>query len=779
MIKQYDQSFVLETAHTSYIFRLLPTKQLEHLYYGKKLAVSSSKDIEPLIEQHAFAPGNTNIYDEEHPEYSLEDMRLEAGMIGKGDIHIPFVEIIHADGSSTNDFLFQEAKINTSHTPIRTLPYALNNKEELEVTLVDEAYAVILKLYYNVYPEYDIITRRAVVINNSDEEIKVNRLMSTQLDFSNHNYVLTTFNGNWTNEMNRHDHIIESGIHINASLTGCSSSRANPFVMLSGKHTTEDDGDVYGLNLIYSGNHYEAVEVTSYGKMRFIAGINPQNFSFLLEEGEIFESPEAVMCFSAHGFNDMSKHMHAFINDCIVRGTWQHKERPILLNSWEANYFKINEQKLLRQAKAAKKAGIELFVMDDGWFGKRDNDQSSLGDWQYDPKKLPHGLKHLVDKINEIGLDFGIWVEPEMVNVDSSLYRSHKEWTIEIPGHNQSEGRHQRILDLCNPEVVGYLTDVMSELFSSANIKYVKWDMNRTFSDIYSQYLPSSQQQEVFHRYIIGLYKLLDNLTKAFPDILFEGCASGGNRFDLGMLCYMPQIWASDNTDALCRYHIQNSYSYGYPLSVISNHVSSTPNHQTLRTPPLDTRYNIACFGILGYETNLADLSNEALEEIKNQIAQYKAYRHTFQFGTFYRIKQDLHNWCVVSNDQKEAMGMIMQELVLPNRQHHQFIARGLKEDSHYHFFNQEKQYNVKLFGDLINTASPIHIKQDSLAHHVVAKFVKMPGEVEDVHTSGSVLMYGVNLKQAFSANGYSEQVRYFQDFASRLYFIQEESEIK
>ena len=779
MIKQYDQSFVLETAHTSYIFRLLPTKQLEHLYYGKKLTVSSLKDIEPLIEQHAFAPGNTNIYDEEHPEYSLEDMRLEAGMIGKGDIRIPFVEIIHADGSSTNDFLFQEAKINTSHTPIRTLPYALNNKEELEVTLVDEAYAVILKLYYNVYPEYDIITRRAVVINNSDEEIKVNRLMSTQLDFSNHNYVLTTFNGNWTNEMNRHDHIIESGIHINASLTGCSSSRANPFVMLSDKHTTEDDGDVYGLNLIYSGNHYEAVEVTSYGKMRFIAGINPQNFSFLLEEGEIFESPEAVMCFSAHGFNDMSKHMHAFINDCIVRGTWQHKERPILLNSWEANYFKINEQKLLRQAKAAKKAGIELFVMDDGWFGKRDNDQSSLGDWQYDPKKLPHGLKHLVDKINEIGLDFGIWVEPEMVNVDSDLYRNHPNWTIEIPGCNQSEGRHQRILDLCNPEVVGYLTDVMSELFSSANIKYVKWDMNRTFSDIYSQYLPSSQQQEVFHRYIIGLYKLLDNLTKAFPDILFEGCASGGNRFDLGMLCYMPQIWASDNTDALCRYHIQNSYSYGYPLSVISNHVSSTPNHQTLRTTPLDTRYNIACFGILGYETNLADLSNEAFEEIKNQIAQYKAYRHTFQFGTFYRIKQDLHNWCVVSSDQKEAMGMIMQELVLPNRQHHQFIARGLKEEGHYHFFNQEKQYNVKLFGDLINTASPIHIKQDSLAHHVVAKFVKMPGEVEDVHTSGSVLMYGVNLKQAFSANGYSEQVRYFQDFASRLYFIQEESEIK
>ncbi|WP_173552909.1 alpha-galactosidase [Sharpea azabuensis] len=779
MIKQYDQSFVLETAHTSYIFRLLPTKQLEHLYYGKKLTVSSSKDIEPLVEQHAFAPGNTNIYDEEHPEYSLEDMRLEAGMIGKGDIRVPFVEIIHADGSSTNDFLFQEAKINTSHTPIRTLPYALNNKEELEVTLVDEAYAVILKLYYNVYPEYDIITRRAVVINDSDEEIKVNRLMSTQLDFSNHNYVLTTFNGNWTNEMNRHDHIIESGIHINASLTGCSSSRANPFVMLSGKHTTEDDGDVYGLNLIYSGNHYEAVEVGSYGKMRFVSGINPQNFSFLLEEGEIFESPEAVMCFSAHGFNDMSKHMHAFINDCIVRGTWQHKERPILLNSWEANYFKINEQKLLRQAKAAKKAGIELFVMDDGWFGKRDNDQSSLGDWQYDPKKLPHGLKHLVDKINEIGLDFGIWVEPEMVNVDSSLYRSHKEWTIEIPGHNQSEGRHQRILDLCNPEVIDYLTKTMSDIFNSANIKYVKWDMNRTFSDIYSQYLPSSQQQEVFHRYIIGLYKLLDNLTKAFPDILFEGCASGGNRFDLGMLCYMPQIWASDNTDALCRYHIQNSYTYGYPLSVISNHVSSTPNHQTLRTTPLDTRYNIACFGILGYETNLADLSNEALEEIKNQIAQYKAYRHTFQFGTFYRIKQDLHNWCVVSSDQKEAMGMIMQELVLPNRQYHQFIARGLKEEGHYHFFNQEKQYNVKLFGDLINTASPIHIKQDSLAHHVVAKFVKMPGEVEDVHTSGSVLMYGVNLKQAFSANGYSEQVRYFQDFASRLYFIQEESEIK
>ena len=779
MIRQYDQCFVLETAHSSYILRILPTKQLEHLYYGKKLTITSCRDIVPLIEQHAFAPGNTNIYDEEHPEYSLEDMRLEVGTIGKGDIRVPFVEMIHADGSSTNDFLYHDAKINTTRTPINTLPYATNNKEELEITLVDEDYDVTLKLYYNVYDKYDMITRRAVLINNNKNAIRLNRLMSTQLDFSTHDFVLTTFNGSWTDEMNRHDYVVESGLHINASFTGSSSSRANPFVMLSNKHTSEDAGEVYGLNLIYSGNHYEAVEVSSYGKMRFVSGINPQNFSFLLAQGEQFESPEAVMCYSDRGFNDMSQHMHQFINDCIVRGSWQHQERPILLNSWEANYFKINEQKLIKQAKAAKKVGIELFVMDDGWFGKRDNDQSSLGDWQYDPKKLPHGLKHLVDKVNAIGLDFGIWVEPEMVNVDSNLYRSHPNWTIEIPGCNQSEGRHQRILDLCNPEVVDYLTDVMSELFSSANIKYVKWDMNRTFSDIYSPYLPANRQQEVFHRYIIGLYKLLHHLTHSFPDILFEGCASGGNRFDLGMLCFMPQIWASDNTDALCRARIQKNYSYGYPLSVISNHVSSTPNHQTLRTTPLNTRYNVACFGILGYEINLADLSNESLEEITKQIAAYKVHCKTFQFGTFYRVNQVLHNWCVVSDDQKDAMGMLLQELVLPHHQYHQFIARGLKEDSHYHFFNEAKQYNVKLFGDLINTASPVHIKQDSLAHQVVAKFVKMPGEVEDIHTTGSVLMQGVGLKQAFSANGYNENVRYFQDFASRLYFIEEESEMK
>lgn len=361
-----------------------------------------------------------------------------------------------------------------------------------------------------------------------------------------------------------------------------------------------------------------------YGKLRFVSGINPNSFEYRLEVGEELEAPESVMTFSPNGFNGMSQRMHSFVRNCIVRGTWKKKLRPVLLNSWEAAYFDINESKLLRLAKAGKEAGIELFVMDDGWFGQRDDDSSSLGDWFVNKKKLPNGVGGLCKKINDLGLMFGIWIEPEMVNVKSELYRTHPDWTIEIPGKNHSEGRNQRILDLANPDVVDYMIKQIEELLSSANIDYVKWDMNRTFTDYYSNYLPKERQGETGHRYVLGLYKMMKTLTQKFPKILFEGCSAGGNRFDLGILSYFPQIWASDNTDAVYRVKAMTSYSYGYPMSTVTAHVSACPNHQTLRRTPLQTRFNVAAFGVCGYECNFFDMKKEELKEIKTQINIYK-----------------------------------------------------------------------------------------------------------------------------------------------------------
>ena len=778
MIRQLDKVFILDTKNTTYCFQVLESGHLEHLYYGKKLRIDEADDVKSLAEKQAFPPGNSNVYDAKFQSLSLENMRLEMSSYGKSDIREPFIEVIHADGSYTSDFLYETAVIKKGKEPLETLPSSYEDNgelQELTVFLKDKQYGLTLELHYGVFEDRDVISRSAKFINTSDEVVKLTRLMSTQLDFEDAGYILTTFNGNWAREMYRHDALVGIGKMVNASYAGTSSNRANPFVMLSTQGTTEDTGLCYGFNLIYSGNHYEAVEVNSHGKTRIVTGINPQSFCFMIEPGQKFESPEAVMTVSCEGYNGMSHHMHEFVRECIVRGEWKKKVRPVLLNSWEAAYFDINESKLLKLAKAGKEAGIELFVMDDGWFGTRNDDKQSLGDWHVNKKKLPGGLKSLCDKVNALGLDFGIWVEPEMVNTESGLYKAHSEWVMEIPGKPHSEGRNQRILDFANPEVVDFITEQMTNIFSSANISYVKWDMNRIFSDYYSQYLKPEQQGEVAHRYMMGLYRLMKTLTERFPHILFEGCASGGNRFDLGILCYFPQIWASDDTDAIYRAKGQTGYSYGYPMSVVTAHVSACPNHQTLRMTPLATRFNVAAFGVLGYECNLCDMKKEEVAEIKEQIALYKKWREVLQFGTFYRGRSGkLHEWTCVSPDKSKAVGMIVQELVEPNTHFEQYFAKGLDENKKYHFYNIEKKRDVKPFGDLVNTISPVHIKYDSLVHKAIDKFLKMPGEKEDYTSYGNVLMSGVKLQSAFGGTGYNENTRYFQDFESRLYFMEE-----
>ena len=778
MIQVWNKTFVLDTKNTTYCFRVLETGQLEHLYYGRKLVITEEEDTASLVEKHAFAPGNTVLYDNEHTQYSLEDMRLEMSSLGKGDIREPFVEIVYHDGGRTSDFVYESYEILDNRKPLETLPGAYEETlpvPELIVKMRDRNYSLTLELHYCVFEERDVITRYAKLINTSEQTVELKRLMSMQLDEIAEDYVFTTFNGNWANEMNRNDHNVVCGKIVNASVTGTSSNRANPFVMLAPAETTEDAGKCFGFNLIYSGNHYEACEYNAFGKLRLVSGINPMGFSYQIGVGESFESPEAVMTYSPDGYNGMSQNMHAFVRECIVSGTWKKKERPVLLNSWEAAYFDINERKLLKLAKAARDVGIELFVMDDGWFGERNDDKTSLGDWYVNPKKLPDGVSGLCKKINDLGLSFGIWVEPEMINVESNLYKEHPDWTMDIPGKNHAEGRNQRMLDLANPEVVDYMIASMSNLFASANIAYVKWDMNRIVSDCYSKYLPAKRQGETMHRYVLGLYRMMDELTKRFPEILFEGCASGGNRFDLGILCFFPQIWASDNTDAVYRVNGMNGYSYGYPMSVMGAHVSSCPNHQTLRTTPLETRFAVAAFGVLGYECNLCDMKKEDLEEIRKQIALYKEWRNVLQYGTFYRGRNaKIHEWTCVSEDKRQAVGMIMQELTQPNHPTGQYFPKGLDASARYEFTNRSMRYNILGFGDLVNTVSPVHIKQDSLVHQVLAKCVTMPGETERYRASGSVLMAGVKLTQGFAATGYSEETRYFPDFASRMYFMKQ-----
>lgn len=779
MIKRENELFILETKNTSYCFRIMASGHLEHLYYGQKVNLCGG--YEPMIEKIRFNEGNQIGYSKDFPQLGLENLCLEISSFGKGDIREPFIELTHADGTSTSDFLFRSARILEKKEMLQKLPSSYDEEdkaESIEIELYDANYDIILFLIYSVFYESNVITRSTKLKNNSNEIIHIDRIMSGQLDLDQDDYVVNTFHGAWAREMERYDTPCQPGILINDSKTGTSSNRSNPFLMISKNNTNENYGDCYGFNLIYSGNHYEAVEVNSMGKVRIINGIQPLGFQYLLKPGEIFESPESVLTFSKEGYTGMSHNMHHFIRNHIVRGIWKNKMRPILINSWEATYFDFTESKLLKLAKAAKEVGIELFVLDDGWFGKRNDDTSSLGDWHENLNKLPNGLKGLADNINDLGMDFGVWVEPEMVNEDSDCYRLHPDWAVKIPGKKHSTGRNQMILDLTRKEVRTYIIEQMSQVFSSANVTYVKWDMNRIFSDQYTTSLEPRRQKEFIHRYILGLYEVLDIITKKFPNILFEGCSAGGNRFDLGILCYMPQIWASDNTDAICRTQIQTGYSYGYPMSVVGAHVSSCPNHQTLRNTSIDTRFEVAAFGLLGYECNLEELSSEDLVAVKEQVAFYKRYRDTLQYGDFYRIKcneKGIYQWLTVSEDKKKAIGLYLQKEVIPNFTYGRFRAKGLDNKKLYHFTNRQHTFEISELGCLIHNITSGQMKENTSGKNIIGKDMMILSEIEDCVAYGDVFnQAGMKLKQAFGGIGYDENIRFFGDFASRLYVFEE-----
>ena len=766
MIQKIDNYFKLDTRNTSYLFEINGAGIAEHLYYGPYI---ETRDVTFLRQKREFEPGSTLLMQPDYLGFSLEDALLEMSSYGKGDIREPLLEVCHADGSITSDFRFAAFTIDREKKPLETLPASyddLGEAEHLLVTLKDTQYDLTLEMHYYVYAADNVITRTMKLHNTSGETIKLNRLLSNQLDLPDSGYKVINFTGAWTREMQRNDTILNAGKFVNDTYAGVSSNRCNPFTMLAQPHTTEDYGQCYGFNLIYSGNHYTSFEVNGFGKTRIVSGINPRSFCFVLTPGDVFEAPEAIMSFSDSGFNALSQNFHRFIKKHVLRGYWKDKERPILLNSWEACYFNINEDRLVDLAEKAASVGIELVVMDDGWFGKRNDDTTSLGDWTVNPAKLPNGLKGLVDRVKATGVEFGIWVEPEMVSVESELYRAHPDWAMQIPGKPHTQGRNQRILDLSKREVQDYIIDSLSAIFDSADIRYCKWDMNRIFSDYYSQGVAAERQGELMHRYQIGLYRCMKVLTEKYPKILFEGCASGGNRYDLGILAYFPQIWTSDDTDAIMRSGIQTNVSYGYPLASFTCHVSDVPNHQTLRSTPLETRYNIASFGCLGYEFNLCNMSEEDLQAVREQVAQYKRLRKLFQYGDFYRVRNDQRvvQWTVVSEDKEEAVGLFFQKLTIPNNPTDCYKARGLDANKLYRFTNQFEEEQAP------QEENAAIVLQDNFEAFTKGK---QKDEREDCVAYGSGLMNaGVMLRQAFAGTGFNSEMRMFRDFSSRLYHM-------
>ena len=588
----YDASsktFNLSTSKTSYVLKVLDSNHVAHVYWGKKIKAKNLDYVLRSKNWGSFLTNTDNIDD-----FMLEMTPQEYPGYGSTDLRTPAVELQFSDGTSATDFRYESHNIYAGKNKLNNLPATYvedeNEAMTLELTLVDSLKNVKLILSYSVFEEFDAITRSVKIINESNEDVNINRVLSANVDFRDSDYELLQLSGAWARERHIIRKEIRSGSQSIESRRGSSSHAQNPFMALVRKDTTEQHGEVYGFSLIYSGNFLANVEVDMYENARAQIGINPFDFTWLLKSKEEFTAPEAVLVYSNEGLTGMSHIYNCLYGKRLCKGKYRDEVRPILINNWEATYFDFNETKIKEIAREATNLGMELFVLDDGWFGKRDDDNSSLGDWFVNEEKLKGGLNKLATEINEMGLQFGLWFEPEMVSPISELYKEHPDWCIHIPGRNRSEARRQLILDYSREDVCNYIIEKISEVLSSAPISYVKWDMNRNMSEIGSAKLPANRQREVAHRYILGLYKVLEEITTRFPDVLFESCSGGGGRFDPGMLYYMPQTWTSDNTDAIERLKIQFGTSMVYPNASIGCHVSAVPNHQVDRITPIETR---------------------------------------------------------------------------------------------------------------------------------------------------------------------------------------------
>lgn len=773
MITFKDNLFHLQTKNTSYVLHLNDVNHIVNEYYGRRL-FHLDKSKEAVKEKWPYAYGSSVIYDEtKNKSLSLDLISLEASSIGKGDYREPSLKI-RAKHGYVFDFTYVSHEIKKDIKKLPGLPSPRDVSQCLVITLHDAFAKATLKLNYLVFYESNVIARNVEFINENKDSVYLEKIMSMQLDLINKNYSLLNLYGGWISEAKKAVHKIKPGIYINDSKTGHSSNRHNPFFMLLEERASLHHGEVYAFNLIYSGNHYELVELTSYHKVRVQIGLNPYAFDYEVKQNESFVTPYAVMTHSINGTNEASQNMHNFVNYHIVKKQFEKMPRPILMNNWEATYFKFNETKLMSIARKAISLGVELFVLDDGWFKNRDDDTKALGDYELNKKKLPFGLNHLVKKINKLGLKFGLWFEPEMVSEDSDLFRKHPDWIIGDLNRQLSKGRNQLVLDLSKKEVRDYLVTSIDQVLKSANIEYVKWDCNRHISDFYST---STKAGELLHQQVLGLYDVLERLNTLHPTILFEGCSSGGNRFDLGMLHYMPQTWTSDNMDGHERVNIQSGYSLAYPISTIGAHVGASPSHQLLRRTPIETRFNVASFGLLGYEMDVTNLDHAETKAVKAQIAFYKLHRNLLQYGTFYQLatfdEDDYASWLVLSDDKKEAIIGYYHKLQQPNPK--TTILKGVHflDETLYQMDVRPQNHNLKLFGGLINMVSPVRLNENGFIIDRLAHYKTMPGEKESYLLSGSVINYaGLKLNQQWTGVGYDERVRVLGDFGSRLYYF-------
>lgn len=772
MITAKDGVFKLDTAHTSYIFRVTPHGHLEHIHYGPWLPQA---DADVLAMKHTITLGSTVDYGKDTPGYSLDSHLLEYSGIGKGDFRHSPLECVMPDGSFVTDFIYDSHVVleNGYHSDCG-LPFATGG-QTLSVTMVDKKYpAVKLVLHYTVFSQCDVIARNAELIHNGAGEVCLRKFLSAMLDIPNGDYRILSLNGNWAKEAHIHTVPVSHGIQVLESTVGASSNRHNPAFALLAEGADECRGEVLGFNLIYSGNHYSAVELDSQDKVRITWGINPHCFQWTLGSGQRFVTPQAVMTFSDKGINGMAANMHDFVNHHIIPQPFRGAERPVVLNNWEATMFQFNRKKILTMARQAAQLGVEMFVLDDGWFGKRDNDRAGLGDWVVNEKKLPGGIGRLCSDINKMGLRFGLWFEPECVNPDSQLYRAHPDWAIHVPGREPSLGRNQLVLDLTRAEVRDYIVDAVDSILNSANIEYVKWDYNRHISDAFSPGL--IHQGEFFHRYVLGLYEVLDRIFRQkHPNVLLEGCSSGGNRFDLGILCYAPQIWTSDDTDAAERMEIQRGMYCFYPPSCISNHVSMCPNAQTLRSTALSTRFNVAIFGVLGYELDFGELTPQERRQIAQQIKFYKKHRNMLQFGRFCRY--------FPKRGQRESWQMAGKKTVIAgiyNLRYETAPAADIlkvlqaKPGKRYRMKSVKQDLRIGQFGGLIKHVTPVKLRADGPVLRFADRHFAMTDGQEDYTCSGEALRCGIPLAMQYSGTGYHPDLRILRDWGSSLYVIEE-----
>ena len=684
------REFHLFNDKISYLLQVMPNEEIGNLYFGKH--IKHKEDFSYLVEG---SPRSLAVYDKENDYFfSQQYSRMEYPGRGTGDFREPAYQILQENGSYITHFEYVSHRIYAGKKELPGLPMTYvekeNEAESLEIHLCDRQICTECVLNYTIFRDYPAIARSVSFQNKGTEPVVLTRVLSASIDLPDANYEMIQLSGAWSRERRRISGKLRQGLQGIGSCRGISSAEQNPFIALKRPMTDERTGEVIGCSLIYSGNHLEQVEVDTNDTARIQIGIHPEGFAWRLEEGEEFQSPEAVIVYSEHGMNGMSQVFHKLYRTRLVRGKWRDQERPVLINNWAATGMEFTEEKLLQLARIGKELGMELFVMDDGWFGGREDDKTGLGDWFVKNKnKLPDGIPGIASKVKDMGMHFGLWFEPEMVNKNSDLYREHPDWILCPPGRTPHPSRNQYLLDFSRQEVVDAIFEMMDQILGSAPVCYVKWDMNRYMTDCYSVAVSPEEQGKVGHKYILGVYSLYERLIRKYPDILFESCSSGGARFDPGMLYYAPQTWTSDDTDAMERIQIQDGTSYVYPLSTMGAHVSAVPNQQVGRVTPLQTRGNVAVFGMLGYELDLSELTNKEKEIVKEQIKFYKKYRGLIMQGTFYRLLDPFQNndsaWMVVSEDRNTALVGFYRRQGIPNGPWIRLYLDGLDENKRYY----------------------------------------------------------------------------------------------